>query len=406
MKQLVALSLLSFFLLSCSNRESSELYDYQPKHFIDLTDQSGCFDIIDRIKSIDVLNLTVGDSWVHMRYPRMTISEKGYYFLSDRTDFLIGYSKSGELKFSKQIKGRGRGEIMDVGNIMMKNDTLLIYDRVLGRMLYYTEDGDFRSFLNRTEVKAEKLYKTDDSYYGLSIFCDNEFDNHYCAMYDNEGSCIDNFLTLPSHYIGYDYNVGYTDLSYLYHDTLRFMLVHDYTLFSLTKNGLESTYRFKSDCEMPVDYFDGMTGIEKMNPEVTAKTWSAGFTDYFSELTETDKYIMVNFSSDHQSQMMLYDKSKNAFGLLFSPDSFFEESMISELTSQDIWRYIMFSFTRLCVYDNSVYGCAPYSLYYILSKTESLHDEKIKVFYDQVKNFVKTQKIEQGDMFFFKMDLL
>ena len=406
MKQLVALSLLFLFLLSCSNRESSELYEYQPKQVIDLTDHSGCFDITDRIKNIDVLNLTVGDSWVHMRYPRMTISENGYYFLSDKTDFLIGYSKTGELKFSKQIKGRGRGEIMDVGNIMMKNDTVLVYDRVLGRMLCYTEQGEFRLFLNRKELKSEKLYKTDGCFYGLSIFCDNEFDNHYCAIYDNEGSCIDNYLTLPSHYLGYDYNVGYTDMSYLYHDTLRFMLVHDYTLFSLTNNGLESTYRFKSDREMPVDFFDGMTGMDKMNPEVTAKTWAAGFTDYFSELTETDRYLMVNFSSDHQNQMMLYDKSKNAYGLLFSPDSFFEESILSELTTQDIWRYIMFSFTRLCVYDNSVYGCAPYSLYCILSKTESLHDEKIKAFYDQVKNFVEIQKIEQGDMFFFKMDLL
>ena len=404
MNKLIALFLLLSFLLSCSSRKNNELYNFQPKQVIDLTDRSGGFEIIDRIKSIDVLNLNVEDSWVHMRYPRMTISDKGYYFLSDRTDFLIGYSKTGELKFAKQIKGRGRGETMDVGNISMKNDTLLIYDRVLGRMLCYTEDGNFSCFLNKTEVKAEKLYKTDDCIFGLSIFCDNEFDDHYCVMYDNEGSCIENYLSLPSHYIGYDYNVGYTDMSYLFHDTLRFMLVHDYTLFSLTKNGLESTYRFKSDREMPVDYFDGMTGIEKMNPEVTAKTWAAGFTDYFSELTETDKYIMVNFASDNQNQMMLYDKNQNTYGLLFTPDSFFEESMVSDLTTQDIWRYIMFSFTRLCVYDNSVYGCAPYSLYYILSKTESLHDEKIKVFYAQVRDFVETQKIEQGDMFFFKMD--
>lgn len=110
MKQTVALSFLFFFLLSCTNRDNGELYNYQPRQVIDLTDKSNSFDITDRIKNIDVLNLTVGDSWVHLRYPRMAISEEGYYFLSDRTDFLIGYSKTGELKFSKQIKGRGRGE--------------------------------------------------------------------------------------------------------------------------------------------------------------------------------------------------------------------------------------------------------------------------------------------------------
>lgn len=406
MRHLPYIFVLLSLLLSCSSKKSSELYDYHPKQVIDLTDQSDCFNLIDRIKGIDVLNLAVDDNWVHLRYPKMAISENGYYFLSDKTDFLIGYSKTGNLKFAKQIKGRGRGEIMSVGNILMKNDTLMVYDRVLGRMLCYTEDGDFSSFLNKYEVKAEKLYKINNCIYGLSIFCDHEFDNKYCVIYDNDGSSLNNYLTLPSFLIGYDYTVGYTDLSYLHRDTLRFMLVHDYTLFSLTPNGIESSYRFKSDREMPKDYFDDMTGSEMMNPEVTAKTWSEGFTDYFSELTETDKYIMVNFSSDNQNQMMLYDKRMNSYGLLLTPDSFFEESMIPELTTEDIWKYIMFSFTRLCVYDNSVYGCASYGLYHILSKTENLHDEKIAAFYEQVKTFVESQKIEKGDVFFFKMDLL
>ena len=39
-----------------------------------------------------------------------------------------------------------------------------------------------------------------------------------------------------------------------------------------------------------------------------------------------------------------------------------------------------------------------------LRNNKTLHDEKIKAFYAQVKHFVETQKIEEGDMFFFKMD--
>lgn len=406
MKRLITIIILLSLLLSCSKRSSNELYNYQSKQIIDLTDLSDSFDIIDRVKDINVLDLNVDDSWVHLRYPKMAVSDRGYYFLSDKTDYLIGYDKSGNLKFSKQIKGRGRGEIISVGNFFIRKDSLLIYDRVLGRMLCYNEDGLFHSFVNRSEVKAEKLYKTNDGFWGLSIFGDHEYDKHYCVRYDNDASIGDCYLSLPQHLIGYNFSVGYTDMSYMYHDTLRFMLVHDYNIFSMTETGVESSYRFMSNHDMPRDYFKGKTGLEMMNPEVTAKTSAEGFTGFFSELAETDKYIIVNFDSDKYNQMMLYDKKQNSFGLLLRPDSFFEESMISRLTTENIWRYIMFSFTRLCVYDNSIYGCAPYSLYYILSKTESLHDEKIKAFYDQIKVFVKTQKIEQGDMFFFKMDLL
>lgn len=406
MKRFVCSITLLSLLVSCSNGSKSELYGFESKQIIDLTDQAGCFEITDRIKSIDVLNLTVEDSWVHMRYPRMAISDKGYYFLSDKTDYLIGYDKSGNLKFSKPIRGRGRGEIISVGDMFIKTDTLMIYDRAAGRLLCFDENGKFLSFLNRYEVRAEKYYVTDDCSFGLSIFGDGEFDGHYCVKYDNAGSFLDNYLTLPEHYIGYNYSVGYTDMSYLYHDTLRFILAHDYNVFSLTRDGVESSFRFKSDHEMPSDYFDGMTGLEKMNPEVSAKTMSEGFTDSFSELTETDRYLTVNFFSDKKNYVMLYDKLHGTYGLMLRPDSFFEESIVSDLITQDIWRYIMFSSTRLCVYDNSVYGCAPYSLYYILSKTESIHDEKIKAFYRQVKRFVETQKIEQGDLFFYKMDLL
>lgn len=406
MKHFVSLMTLLLLFVSCADRKGSELYGFQSKQIIDLTDQSDCFNLIDRIKSIDVINFTVEDSWVHMRYPRMVISDRGYYFLSDRTNYLIGYDKSGQLKFSKPIKGRGRGEITSVGNMFMKSDTLMIYDRMAGRVLCFDENGNFLSFHNREEVRAEKYYVTDDCCFGLSIFGDSEYDGHYCVKYDKNGSFLDNYLLLPEHYIGYNSTVGYIDMSYFYHDTLRFILPYDYNIFSLTKNGIESTFRFKSDREIPNDFYDGLTGTERMNPEIMAKTAKEGFTESFSELIETDKYLAVNFYTEYKNYTMLYDKYHNNYGLLLRPDALFEESMASELTTEDIWRYILFSFVRLCVYDNSIYGCASYGLYYILSKTIPLHDEKIKAFYRQLETFVKTQKIEPGDMFFFKMDLL
>ena len=405
-RRLFEFCLLLSLIVSCSDRNSSDLYRFQSKHIIDPTDKSDCFDVVDRIKSIDVLKLTVDDSWVHLRYPRMGISESGYYFFSDYTDYLIGYDNEGNLKFSKQIKGRGRGEIISVGNFYVRNDSLMIYDRSLGRMLYFTQDGNFRSYLNQSSVKAEKLYKTNNGYLGISIFGAHEFDGHYCVKYDNEGTPLESYLSLPDYYIGYNATIGYTDMSYLFHDTLRFRLMHDYNIFSLTENGIESSYRFKSNHEMPSDYYEGKTGLELMSLEVSAQTYAEGFTDSFSEFAETDNYLMLNFYDNKKNQMMLLDKKSNKYGLMFGPDSFFDESEVSELTTLDIWKYIMFSFTRLCVYDNSIYGCASYSLYEILSMTESLHDEKIKAFYNQVKDFVTSQKITDGDMFFFKMNLL
>lgn len=103
---------------------------------------------------------------------------------------------------------------------------------------------------------------------------------------------------------------------------------------------------------------------------------SEGYTSLFEGLFETDKYIVVNYRTNGQRYMLLYDKGTNTFGRLESPKSLFDKSMIEELTTKDIWSYIMFSFTRLYSDDETIYGRIPYSVYTILSASESLFDEK------------------------------
>jgi len=407
MKKIICLCLLLVSLISCSDKNSGEdLFSYPTKHYIDLDNKTNRFDIIDRIADISVLNLTAGENWVHLDCPKMAVSDNGYYFLSDRTYFFLGYDKSGTLKFSKPLTGRGRGEVLNVGNMFMMNDTLMVYDLVLGRLSCYSDKGEFIGYDNKAEIKVSYLYKNSDSYLGLTIYGENEKNNHYCITYKKNASRYDSYLTLPPYLVAFNGSVGYTELSYIYHDTLRFMLNYDYNIFSLTKNGVESSYRFKADKEMSKDIFDGITGAELMLPGKDFMTYNGGYLRSISGLFETDKYIVANYYINNKYHSMLYDKTLNSCGIILRPDNFFEESLVPELTTLDIWKYIWFSFTRLCVYDNTIYGSVSYSLYYILSKTESLHDAKIRSLYKQLKRYVEEQNLSEGDPIFLKMELL
>ena len=406
MKKIITSVFFLSLVVSCSNKGSVDFDNYQTKQVIYIENKNNSFDIIYRIGDIYVLNLNTEDSWVYLNYPKMIATDDRYFFLTDKTYYLIGYEKNGNLLFSKQIKGRGRGEVINVGNFFLNNDTLMVFDKVLGRILRYTKDGEFCSYLNRSEITADKLYNLDHSYFGLSIFTDNDKDGNYCIIFDENGNRIRSYLTLPQYLVGYNATVGRTDMSYVYHDTLRFMLNHNYHLFSFTKNGVESTYRFKSSKEMPKDYFGEISGFDLMDPKISGKIASEGFTHSFSGLFETDKYIIVSYYLNNTYSSLLYDKTINACGTIIRPNNMFVESLVPELTTLDIWKYIWFSFTRLCVNDNTVYGCIPFSLYQILSSTESLFDEKIKTFYDELKKYVLEQDISAGDMIFIKMDLL
>ncbi len=407
MKKIICLCLLLVSLVSCSDKNSGEdLFNYPTKHYIDLDNKTNRFDIIDRIGDISVLNLKVGDNWVHLDYPMMTVSDNGYYFLSDRTFYFLGYDKSGNLKFSKPISGRGRGEVLNVGNMFMMNDTLMVYDLVLGRLLCYSDMGDFIGYDNKTEIDVSILYKNSDSYLGLTIYGENEKNNHYCITYNKDASRYDSYLSMPPYLVGLNETEGYTKLSYIFHDTLRFMLNYDYNIFSLTKNGVESSYRFKADKEMTKDIFDGITGAELMLPGKDLMVFNGDFLNSISGLFETDKYIVANLFINKKYHSMLYDKTQNSCGIILRPDSFFEESLVPKLTTLDIWKYIWFSFTRLCEYENTIYGCVSYSLYYILSKTESIHDAKIRSLYKQLKSYVEEQNLSEGDPIFLTMELL
>ena len=178
MKKIFCLCLLFAFGVSCfSKNNSGDLFKYISKHYIDVDNKTNRFDIIDRIGDISVLNLKVGDNWVHLDYPMMTVSDNGYYFLSDRTFYFLGYDKSGNLKFSKPISGRGRGEVLNVGNMFIMNDTLMLYDLVAGRLLRYTDKGEFIGYDNKAEIKVSYLYKNSDSYLGLTVYGENESNN-------------------------------------------------------------------------------------------------------------------------------------------------------------------------------------------------------------------------------------
>lgn len=393
------LSLLFLFVVSCSNNNNK--INFETKQVINLSDNETLFDVIDKINSIEVLELAVDDNWKYLDFPKMIASVNGYTFLTPKTFYLVHYDVNGNIKYSKQIKGRGRGEVINVGNIFERSDTLMIYDSYIGRILCYNSEGKFCSFLGGAEFDVDKLYPTKNAYYGISK--DGGLDNYYCTLYNTDGSLIDRNLPLPSFLHGLNFSVGRSDLSYIFHDTLRFMLNFDYNILSLTKNSLESSYYFSSSNQIPDDYFEEKNGVELKIPNIVSDLLSNGYTCQFEGLFETDRYLIVNYTSNSKRYLLLYDKRNNTFGRLEAPDALFEESMVPLLTTKDIWRYIMFSFTRLYSDDDNLYGQVPFSLYTILTASESLFDEKIRSFYDGLSFYVESQKLSFEDKIFIKM---
>lgn len=402
-KNLLILCFVLLFTVSCS--KDNNRINYQTKQTINLSDDSNNFDIIDRINGLEVIGLSVDDNWKYLDYPMMVASKTGYYFLSEETYHLISYDTLGNLRYSRQIKGRGRGEVLNVGNIFERNDTLMLYDLYYGRIMCYNSDGVFCSFLNRGEYLADKLYPSNNMFFGLSVNGFGGSNKNYCALFDSEGTILKSHLPLPIFLNGLHHTSGHTALSYMFHDTLRFMLNFDYNIFSLSKKGLESSYCFKSSNQIPENFFGRENGVEMKALEIIGKIMSSGYTCLFEGLFETEKYIVVNYRSNGKRYMLLYDKETNTYSQLASPKTLFDKSMVADLTTIDIWSYILFSFTRLYSDNEIIYGRMPYSVYTILSASESLFDEKISAFYKQLKNYVLSNNLSDGESIFIKMKL-
>lgn len=400
---------LGLLLVSCSKRD--ELSSYVSNNKIVLPEESS-EDYISCIDSIGLIPLSVDKDWVYIDDPFMCKSYNSWFLLDQETYHLMIYDILGNKMFSRVIKGRGRGEVLNVGNIFCIGDSVCIFDIGSGRIIVYDNKGQYKGFLNnKNEIHADLVFPIGvENYVAISNAGFSMKDNHYVSYMDKDFKSLNTFISLPDYLFDFNIKSKNSTLAHIYDDTLRFMLQLDYNIFSLTKDTLISSFYLNTSNPIVTDEISARDTKPENTLNLIQNIYKKGYAAFFSGFGETERFITFNYIMNQKKYNVLIDKNKlEAYSFSLS-DYINKEALENQLESQKeesllIWKLIISNSTILYSDEDCIYCSVDAGLYNILKVTTDYVDERLVKLYNEMKKYYTDNVISANDHILLKMYL-
>ncbi|MBR3658836.1 MAG: 6-bladed beta-propeller [Bacteroidaceae bacterium] len=383
----IFLFIMTLILVSCSYTEH-----FIPGKTINLDTESKSVNEI--IKSVSVLPFEVDDTWKYITSPLMTKADDTFIFLTHETCFLMGYKENGNKVFSRHIKGRGRGEVLEVNNIYVSGDTVCLYDVAKCEVEMYDKQGNFCSKIDGP-FPAEYLYPLKDHFVGMTAVTSKG--KKYVTVFDREKKVLDSYLAIPEYLKGQSMKFGQTPMSYCFKDSVRFMMPYDYNIYSVSENGIESKYCFVPEKPIPSAILKQM---ESDMPVLDKLKLVGPYDDDFQGLFETERYLYFYYSRNH----VLYDKQTNTVFKTQNPDRNYIKDMAADMTCDDLWKYVIGSFLPLYSEGNHLYGRLPWNIYNILNDLRNQLDPKLTSLLIEMEEYCSVYTLLSDDVVIVQID--
>lgn len=387
-KDLVILFMSIQLLASCNHKS----VDFESDHSIVLTTEDNP-DYISCIESIEVLDFTVDEDWVHMSYPRTYITDNLCVFLNKQTYQLLCYDNYGEKLFSRNIRGRGYGECMNVGNIYARNDSVFVYDQVYSCINVYNLEGKTIGVISTNDIFADEVFPIHGGYMAVSMEGISRKDRYYVAVYDSLFNLKNKFLKIPKYLYGWNQHSGHKSLVSIYNDTLKFMLPLDYNYYSVQGANFNSIYQFQT--ENPIQLKD--LDIREDAMTIMMQIVTSGYASVFERLCETKRYVSFRYSVNDCLHSVLIDKTNNKLYNLSNPMLIDTGNVVPKIEEIELWKHVVHSATSLYSDETYIYSSVGYSLYRTLNAYRNQLEGKLFDFYEQMNRFISDNNLDEND---------
>ena len=393
----LVLSLLS--IASCNNKNMSE---FTPFKLIELDQADSTCSFTQAIDSITLIKFKTDDTWIHINTALMSMTDDRYVFLDKESCYLQIYDFNGNKIAARCIKGRGRGEILNVGHIYTIGDTVCIYDDSMGNLLYYDEDGNY---IRKWEVSVidNYLYKISNDNKYIGLYTSRDDGNEYVYIYNKNGDIANKHLSVPNYLKGKNISFGITPNSYLFNDTLRFILPYDYNIYSVTESSLTITYSYVPKNPIPKSILK--EAEEKTTIDILRTVMAGGYDFQFQDIFETNRYLLFTYYSDETFKICLFNKINSSLSKMPFPEKFYNKSMATDLTTNGIWQHLIYSITPLYSDGENIYGITYIDTYEMLKDCEDKLDGRLLSLKNNLEDYIIANKLTLGDAIIVKISL-
>lgn len=357
------------------------------------------------IESVSPVDFKIDDSWIYLNTSLMTKTENCYAFLDEENGVLQIYDVDGNKKMSRSLFGRGPGEISNnIGAFFALNKDFYVNDAGFGVLMRYDENGKFISKWNSEDnIMDDYLYCIDrNKYVGL---CTNRYNDsdEYVYVYDKDGKTIYKYLQLPHYLFDKRIRFGKNSNSYIYKDTVRFILPYDYNIYSVTENSLSVTYQFIPENPIPPSVLENSE--DDFQPKTLSKLMSGGYDFGFRNIFETDSYLFFDYSSKQSMKKCMFDKRSRTLRVMPYPDKFYNKGMAENMSVDDVWQYLLYYISPIYCDGEFIYGRIYINTYEMLKDCSDKLDDRLLSLKNNLEDYIKANNITVGDAIILKIAL-
>lgn len=362
---------------------------------IDLSTDSG--PVEQKIKSISLVNLDTDVSWSFINQSMMTKSTDRYAFVHRHGKRLLMYDKSGKKVVDRSIEGRGPGELYGVENVFAVDDKVYCFDDAEGNLIAYDSNGKYVSKWTFVDY-PDFLYRVGDSFVALSLFQD-----YYVSVYDKDLNKTDSYLKLDEFFKYNSASFGLTPASYVYKDSLRFIMAHDYTIYSLSNGSFTPRFEFVAVNPIPSSVYSKYEGEYRNALDFAVELTKEGYEYGFSSLAETGRYLMFEYFS-RGTKKCLFDKQEKILYRSFPPNNFLSEENPQAASSSDVWQNIMYYLIPSYSDGESVYCRISKGFYEVLKSNVGILDDRLKSLYQEITRYMTRNTLSDGDLLILRVE--
>lgn len=344
-------------------------------------------EIVESIKSIDVINMEVDTNYMYNEDARMLVSDNYYFFINERFQLTCYEKATGKLMFSKNIHGRAQFECIDQCNTYVIDDKIVIND--FGKLKVYDHMGNFCGKLSNT--KHNYLLPMGKGYVSFNSFGSD--DGKAILILDSAFNKIDTYFTIPEEYSVGSFIINDSHTSpdkYVLNDTLRFY--YQYT-FRLHYFPGKKVYHFITSNPIPKSLLSNPSGEFK---SISSECMMNNYANSLYDLVENQDYISFKYLIGMNIYMVFISKHNNdAFPIKFN----------DKIDSLEMWKTLLYSGNFIYSDGRCFYMRASIDLYKYLKEHEDILDVKLKAFCKTLQNYFVDIKIDNVTKFYCKIEI-
>lgn len=312
---------------------------------------------------IEILPIETDTAFLIDEVQKLIVENDKYFFQCNNK--ILVFNSTGRPLYKIDNVGKGPGEYIAIGDIILDEGRLELYDSKQRKIIQHDENG---RYLNewRCGIDAYSFVKLNSDLYAFYVGAGGYYNNtnkKLLVFSRKKGKVIDGFIETPEYEMEYMHFADLVNFQQ-YKEDIYFLYSFNDTIYNITGNGISPRYFIDfGKYRLPHKYLEGKyNGIEAFFSDCLKSGSAFKLMGFF----ESDEYIISSFFYNGFNYIhFYYSKSKREARVV---DAYFDDMLVKGVEFKTSFYNLPFT-----VKNNKTYTVT--NAYELMAKIDSLRSK-------------------------------